>query len=466
MEVLRLCRDEDTTLDDLADVLAHDAALSARLLRFANSSLYNLGSEVSTLQRATLVLGMKTVQLMSLTFSLAPSLPREGPSGFDYGAFWRRSLVRAVAGRSLATLVGTMTEDEAFLCGLLGEVGQIVLTQCMAEPYAEILEACGDRWPSAEVELETLGFDNLDVAAALLEHWGLPELLIQAMAGMRGPVEGASELPDMLVRTCNVIHVACLLTEFLTGDGDRALLTRIEEDAQRLFDLPPAVIDRLIESLEPGLRETSEMLSMDLPAGKTPAEVLAEARGEHMERSLGRTPIANRKTTFDPALLERIESEPSLRTSSDGGWGNQAALHAVLASEVERRTGNDAFQLLGLLCIQADDLAAEHGSIGDALCTVVRSGDLLLEATDGTFVVVVHTASPFGLKTLAERLRRGTAKASGKTVTIGGLCLDSVLRPTDGEALHAAAMHLLRKARSRGRDHCLVHGTPFQAAAA
>ena len=98
LEVLRLCRDDETTLDDLAAAISNDASLSARLLRFANSSLYNLGSEVGTLQRATLVLGMKTVQLMSLSFSLASSLPREDRSdGFDYRTFRRRSIVRAVA---------------------------------------------------------------------------------------------------------------------------------------------------------------------------------------------------------------------------------------------------------------------------------------------------------------------------------------------------------------------------------
>ena len=78
LEVLRLCRAEETTLDDLARALSTDPALAARLLRFANSSLYGCGEEVRTLQRATLVLGMKTVQLMSLSFSLVAAVPR-GP---------------------------------------------------------------------------------------------------------------------------------------------------------------------------------------------------------------------------------------------------------------------------------------------------------------------------------------------------------------------------------------------------
>ena len=71
VEVLRLCRRDDVTLDDLAGVIAMDPALAAKLLRYSNSSLFNLGTEVTTLQRAMLVLGLKSVQLMSLSFSLA-----------------------------------------------------------------------------------------------------------------------------------------------------------------------------------------------------------------------------------------------------------------------------------------------------------------------------------------------------------------------------------------------------------
>jgi HD-like signal output (HDOD) protein len=83
-EVLRLTEDEDSTLDELAGALSRDPALSAKLLRLSNSSLFNLGQEITTLQRATMVLGMKTVKLMSLSFSLAGSLPREGEiAAFD-----------------------------------------------------------------------------------------------------------------------------------------------------------------------------------------------------------------------------------------------------------------------------------------------------------------------------------------------------------------------------------------------
>ena len=107
MEVLRLTGEEGTTLDDLAIAISRDPALAAKLLKLSNSSLFSMSHEVSTLQKATMVLGMKSVMLMALSFSLADAVPTSGATGsFDYQDYWLRSLVGAVAGRTLAKRVG------------------------------------------------------------------------------------------------------------------------------------------------------------------------------------------------------------------------------------------------------------------------------------------------------------------------------------------------------------------------
>ena len=97
LEIVRLTEDENCTLDEFAAVLSRDPALSGKVLRMANSSLFNLNSPVSTLQRATMVLGMRTVKLTSLTFSLAASLPSEGDGPFDLREYWRANGTQGTA---------------------------------------------------------------------------------------------------------------------------------------------------------------------------------------------------------------------------------------------------------------------------------------------------------------------------------------------------------------------------------
>ena len=181
LEALRLTQDDESTLDDLARVLEQDPALAAKLLKLANSSLFHLGQDVTSLQRAVMVLGMKTVKLMSLSFSLVSELPSGStPAGssetFDLAGYWRRSLIAAVAGRSFARLVRSRLGDEAFLCGILSHLGQLVLARSLPTSYAEVLEA-STGWPTLRTEQRILGFHHGDVSGALLSEWGLPHSL-------------------------------------------------------------------------------------------------------------------------------------------------------------------------------------------------------------------------------------------------------------------------------------------------
>ena len=167
--MLRITSSEDASIQDLARTIARDPALSAKLLKLANSSMFRRGSEVTTLDEATMRLGLKTVKLMSLSFSLADSLPRSGSGDFDYGAFWQRSIVMTVSGRSLARLVGSKHDDEAYLCGLLSGIGQLVLVGSMGEEYAAVLERTAGDTPDPNLEREVMGFDSHQVGGVMLE---------------------------------------------------------------------------------------------------------------------------------------------------------------------------------------------------------------------------------------------------------------------------------------------------------
>lgn len=280
LEVLRRCREEETTLDDLAEVLARDPPLSARLLRFANSSLYDLGDDVRTLQRAALLLGMKAVQLMSLSISLVSSLPREGQAGgFDYGRFWRRALVRAVIARALAARVGSPAQDEAFLCGLWGEIGQVVLVRCLPAEYGPVLRAAsaGQTWPDVERERAALGFDHSAVGEALLRSWQLPGPIALAVGHMLRPDELPPETPQPVVELVRLLALACEASDLLTGEAPGAL-QRSQELARRYFQLTAEELQELLLSLEAPAREVAEILDLPPPAEKVFRKILGEAR--------------------------------------------------------------------------------------------------------------------------------------------------------------------------------------------
>ena len=153
MEIIRLTRDPESSATDLADVLSNDPVLATRILQVANSPAYGLAREVTTVDRATALLGLKAVKMMALSFSLAADV------GDDAGAlslktYWYHSLLNAVTARRWAELSQPGLSEEAFLAGLLSNLGRLVLARSREADYRKVLEASGSAWPEPEAESE------------------------------------------------------------------------------------------------------------------------------------------------------------------------------------------------------------------------------------------------------------------------------------------------------------------------
>jgi len=472
VEVLRLCRDDATTLDDLARCIAQDPSLAARLLRFANSSLYDLGSEVTTLQRASLVLGMKTVQMMALSFSLASGLPRgDGSKPLDYPEYWRRSLIRAVAARTLARGATVPVEDEAFLGGLLAEIGQLALSEGLPDAYRPVCAAAAG-WPTPEAELAALGFDHVTAGAALLAAWGLPVQIHAAVRFAPAPEALPSGAPPAVRSVVEVVHVASRMVDLLTAPCAETL-ARLEEAAGRYADLQPGAVHRLVVRLSEGVREISELLSLRLPPGRDHAELLAEAARERAR--LARRPEHGPGRGRD---AEAFEHRRSLRADprwSDrpSGLPDRRGLEAFLALEIGLRSAGRAAGPLGLLLVEVEGLAQVAASradealraVADALGELAGDEDLPARLEGPRFGVVLVEGSPPGLRALAERARVRCAErlravlpaGQEPVVLVGGAVLREASGRADGGALHEAARACLERARAGGGRRSETH---------
>ena len=139
MQVLQLTRNPQVDTRALKECIENDPAISSRILRVVNSSLFGLSREVSDLNQALALLGIKPLKLLVLGFSL--------PSGLflDVEAktllwYWKHTLTKAVAGRELSHRLWRIPGDEAFLAGLFQDLGVLVLFQQLGQPYARFLD--------------------------------------------------------------------------------------------------------------------------------------------------------------------------------------------------------------------------------------------------------------------------------------------------------------------------------------
>ena len=181
LKVIDLAQRPDVEFGEIADAVQHDPALSSKILKTVNSAFYGQVREVSTISRALQILGLNSVKTLALGFSLVGNLKATKDWGFDHVAYWRRSIYAATAARTLSRYAGILQHEEAFIGGLLQDLGMVAMSQALGEEYASVLRAAGPNHSSlCEHEILALGVDHAEVGAALAEG-------LEAPSGSRGP---------------------------------------------------------------------------------------------------------------------------------------------------------------------------------------------------------------------------------------------------------------------------------------
>jgi len=274
MEVLDLTSNPAVDARALKDCIENDPALTAKILRVVNSSLFGLSREVSDLNQALALLGIKPLKTLVLGFSL-PSGLFDSVEAHVLRDYWRRTLTKAVAARELSETLWDTPGDDAFIAGLLQDIGQLLLIQQIGEPYLKLLErVCTDGQSLAAVENETMGFDHTELSARMLATWRLPQGLVEAVAWNHRLHESLGEHPAATLK--QIVHLADLLARLLI-DGQAGSLAEVLAVGRCYRALDAAQLADLVDSVEQKVRSLADVLSLDLPDGLDYRHVLARA---------------------------------------------------------------------------------------------------------------------------------------------------------------------------------------------
>ncbi|MDY0190471.1 MAG: HDOD domain-containing protein [Desulfuromonas sp.] len=179
VKVLELLQDPDTSMKKLAETVSLDAAVSARMLKIANSAAYGLTRNITTLQNALVMLGERTVRSLVLASSMS-SVNKS--YGLLEKMLWEESVGCALAARFLSTRLHISNPEEAFLAGLFSNLGKIIRNNNDPERYRELVEAvyngAGDY---LMLEQEVFDVPYSVVGAAVLHSWKIAPLLVEAV---------------------------------------------------------------------------------------------------------------------------------------------------------------------------------------------------------------------------------------------------------------------------------------------
>ncbi len=173
--VIRMSSDLNTSAEELKNLIRTDQALSAQVLKIANSAMFGMVREVTTLTQAIMTLGFSTTRSGVLASSVK-NLFNRGPVGLQERILWEPALVTALSGSSLSKTLQVSVMEEIFLGGLIHDIGKCVMTLKFPEVYGTLLRRIHDQGGDGiSIESEAFGFDHAMVGEALLRSWNIAE---------------------------------------------------------------------------------------------------------------------------------------------------------------------------------------------------------------------------------------------------------------------------------------------------
>ena len=218
-EIISLVDNPRSSADDLARVISTDQALTAKMLKIANSALYGFPRRISTVALAVVVLGFETIKNLCLGVSVLEKFAWEGEDGlFDRQKFWEHAVGCGVAGRILAKKVKYRLAGEVFVAGILHDIGKLILSQYFGDEFAAALVlAQEENLYISEAEERVLGVTHAEVGGWLAERWNLPRQLVEVIAFHHDPTAARKK-----AELTALIHMANALcrNEGIGNSGD------------------------------------------------------------------------------------------------------------------------------------------------------------------------------------------------------------------------------------------------------
>ncbi|HOA74860.1 MAG TPA: GGDEF domain-containing protein [Phycisphaerae bacterium] len=469
LQILRLAQQEDVSLAEVAETLSSDPALSVRILKYANSALVGVAREITTVREAVVLLGMRTVRMMALSFSLVSVKDRRACPGFDYPRFWAHCLAHAVAARHLARKGRQVSPEEAFAAGLLASIGKLVFAVAMPAEYSEIIrQAGGFLADTAGLEQQRFGMNHQRAGAELLRDWGIPARLCAAVR-YQSNLKDASLSADVL-ELATVVSEARPYIDIICAPPVQTPQGEGTEEAGP--PRPGGHLEELIEAMRREFRELADLLLLDKTAELDVDQIQAEAGEVLSELSLAAQLRSDAVEREKQDLQERVRRDPLTGIANRGAfdreldrmWQELARAHrsiGLILLDIDyfkrfndrfgHRTGDAVLREVACClpkCCRSVDFAARYG--GEEFAILLPNADRLIAANVSV-----------GIRRAVEALQiQFEGQSHRVTVSLGTAVLPRAGLPYTPQMLIDAADQQLYRSKGKGRNCCSMIQLP------
>lgn len=463
LKVLEQTNDPNITFKEMAKTIQNDQGLSAKVLKTVNSSFYGLRQRCTTIEKAISMLGMAPVKSIVLGFSLVHSLSPEQNDPFDYIAYWRRGLYSGVAARLIAqdAAMGDAAE-EAFLGGLLQDIGMMALYRALGSEYLKVLDAAeGDHRQLVKHELAFLELQHPDLGAMLAQRWKLPDELVVPVKYHERPTAA----PATYAQIARAVGLGNIIHDVLTDAQPSAALQRAYAKGKSWFAMSAETVVEMVERVSESSREMAQLFRLDTgPFGNTD-EILDRAREQ-------RDPD---EADADALVIDSSETDPLTGVYNRSGYNSVVRSAYTIARSKHESMGLAMVVVDGLAELCAAGPEGVDGEIAMSLTAMLRRlsepmQGVVCRLSADVFALVVSGIGEQEIGELGELIRSTVQNESvawvedagaSVTVSVGTVAIDGAHSAmfSAADQLSGAALTAASRARQSGGNTVCVFET-------
>lgn len=206
LKLLNACDDEETSLATVAEIISRDPVLSLKVLQLVNSAYHGFQQTFSGIEQAVVYLGANAIKNLAISTSVHQVFrdkKYQDLSQFSIGDFWWHSLMSATVAKRLASLTGGCDPDEAYIAGLLHDIGKVLLVSTFPDTYVPTPVANYNDCSDKENEVKVVGIDHTEAGSWLVRQWNLNSMIADAIRYHHEPL-------DQVVEAFPLVKVVCL----------------------------------------------------------------------------------------------------------------------------------------------------------------------------------------------------------------------------------------------------------------
>ena len=257
-EVNEAIRDPRVNASYVGKIITRDQALCARTLRLVNSAFYGFPREINNITRAIIVMGFNKVRNLALTASVLNAF-KTRDQDYDYAGLWKHALGTAIAAEVLAKALKSGESEDAFVAGLLHDIGKLVMALYARDAFGKICDHVETKHVlMLEAEMELYEIDHALVGAWLADSWKFPPKLTRAIRLHHNPTV-AREHQELIYIT-HVSDIICRALEIGNGGDER--IPSLNQAVWGGLKLSDAIIDRCMGETYAGLDKAKDFLEM------------------------------------------------------------------------------------------------------------------------------------------------------------------------------------------------------------